>query len=182
MGRAFLGIVVFAAAGCASVRAPRYYTWDLRPAGAARPSCNIVVQRLRVADPLTRRNILIKRSPIEVEYYALDEWVSGLEQLATHKLQTEFGDELPGRKTVLLEGTLRAFEQQDLPAGARAYAQLSVIVCESPVTRSSTPLLEKTYEAAVDMPDARPVNLAEALSRAIERIAAQITSDLAALE
>lgn len=171
------GIVALAGA-CAHVETPRYYTLDMTPSGTAPARCNVTVERLRPSDALTRNDILIKKSPTEVEYYALDRWVSGLGELVSEKLGIEFGAPKAERETVVVSGQITAFEQVDTGEGAEGHARLALEVRAEKDGRYGEPLLKKTYDTSVRMERAGPAAAVHALSRALEQIAAGLAADI----
>jgi uncharacterized lipoprotein YmbA len=176
-------LAVAVLAGCAT-RAPetRYYTLDMQPSGDVDPQVAVKVDRLLTSEPLARRNLLIQTSPTEVEYYALDEWAAGVAELVTKKLEAEFGAPEPGERVLLLYGTVLDFEQVDRPGGgADAHARIELAVRAEGASRYESPLLERVYVAHVPLERAGPREAAEALSRAVERVAAAVASDIGEL-
>ncbi len=177
-GGIILALSLALAAGCAAARAPRYYKLDMRPSGAvAAGSVNLRIDRLRRAEPLARRNLLIQRTPTEVEYYALDEWAADLGEMVGQKLEAEFGVEDTGKPVLCLSGSILNFDQVDASAGAEAHIRLSLEFRAGDAGRYDTPLLKKTYEVLVPAARPTPGAVVEALSRGVERIAAQIAAD-----
>lgn len=183
MGRlAGLAAIAVIWAGCATTsQSPRYYTLDMQPSEAAVSSCNLKIARIRVTDALAERRILIKRTSTEMEYYALDRWVAGLDELITEKLQAEFGEPRTDRPTLSLSGTLRAFEQVDTPDGAKAHVKLELSFRDQAARSYEKPLLEKVYETETPALAPNPSNVVQALSRALEEISGEIVRDAAAL-
>lgn len=120
MRRHALVALLIAVAGCASGPATRYYTLDMKSSGGAKPAVNVSVDIFRVAEALARRNILIMKKPTQIEYYAVDEWAAGLEEIVAEKLNAEFGPRQDGRKTIVLSGAIHAFGQVDTPGGVEA--------------------------------------------------------------
>jgi uncharacterized lipoprotein YmbA len=165
-------------AGCASVPAPHYYTLDMKPSGTARSGVNLAVQRIRVAEPLLRKDILVKKSPTEIEYYALAQWAANLDELVRDKLTAEFGPMQEGRKTLYLSARLLDFEQVDLPGGAEVHARLEVQFLGSP---NGAPLLAKTYDATSPASAPTAAAAVQALSQCIENIAKNVAQDAATL-
>jgi len=126
MKRLALLTVVLGAVGCTSTPAPRYYTLDMTPSTQRELPCNIMVDRLRPAESLVRSDILIHKTPTQVEYYALDRWAASLGELVAHKLNAEFGPIDEQRETIFLTGEILAFEQVDVPGGAQAHINIEV--------------------------------------------------------
>lgn len=173
-----LGVV---AAGCASVPDARYYTLDMTPSGEARPTVNLEVEGLRAADPLTRRQIMIQTSPTRVEYYAVDQWAGAVEALVTRKLRSELGPHEVGRRAMTVSGTLLECGQVDVAGGADALIQLRLTVRDPEQTEAGPPLLERIYGCRRRADAAHPKAVATALSRCLERIAAELAVDAGTL-
>ncbi|HNR30155.1 MAG TPA: ABC-type transport auxiliary lipoprotein family protein [Candidatus Hydrogenedentes bacterium] len=139
--------LVLAVAGCVSAPKPTYHTLDLSPAAVAETAAiNVVVDQIRVAEPLRREEVLIKKSPTEIEYYAAHKWAASLSELVAQKLNAEFGSREPDRPTILVYGTLLAFEQVDDPAGPKAVVRLELQFRPDGASRYKQPLLERVYE------------------------------------
>ncbi len=170
------------AAACKTTPPSKYYTLDMTPSGTAVPDYGIEVQRIRSAEPLARRDILVKTSPTEIEYYALDQWSADPGLLVAEKLQAEFGHRTDAEKQVRLTGQLLAFEQQDTPGGPAARVKLNLEFRTADRDLYDDPLLKKTYEIELPAASPGPGGVVRALSQAIERIAAEIVADADALE
>jgi ABC-type uncharacterized transport system auxiliary subunit len=168
-------------AGCATAPGPNLYTLNMAPSAEAGSAVNIAVGRLRIAEALQNKRILIKKSPTEIEYYAAAQWAAGLDELLTEKLAVEFGPLDAGRTAYVLSGTLLAFEQVDLPAGGEAHVRLAIDVRTEGTSYYSPPALAKTYDVRlpVTAPDAGAV--VEALSACLEQVARAIVTDATAL-
>ena len=79
-------------AGCASAPGPNLYTLNMAPSAEASSVVNITVGRLRVAEALQNKRILIKKSPTEIEYYAAAQWAAGLDELLAGALVVQAAD------------------------------------------------------------------------------------------
>ena len=169
------------AAGCASSPAPSLYTLNMSPSAEAGAPVNIGVGRLRVAEALQNKRILIKKSPTEIEYYAAAQWAASLDELLTEKLALEFGPADPSRATYVVSGMLLAFEQVDASSGAEAHVRFAAEVREDGTSHYSKPAIAKTYD--VRIPAAAPTagGVVESLSACLEEVARQIVADTAAL-
>jgi len=174
--------VLALAAGCAGSPPTRYFTLDMTPSGTCRPRFNLTVDRLRPSEALSRREILVKKTATEVEYYASDEWVAGVDDLVREKLESEFGPAVEGRATIAVSGTILAFEQVDTAQGARTHIKLRLAFHKPGASRYEEPFLRKVYETGDPAKEATPKALAEALSQGLERLAAEIVSDANALQ
>lgn len=173
---AFLTLALAVLAGCATVPHISYYTLDMAPQAAAQ-GANIVVDQIRVAEAVMRKEIMIKTTPTQVEYYAEAQWVAGLDELLTEKLATEFGTRDPKAEALFLDANLLAFEQVDVNGAAEAHMKLAVTLTPA---GEREPVFEKTYE--ITRPTAgTPAAVVETLSACVEEIAAQIAGDAAGL-
>lgn len=169
-------------AGClSSSPPPDLYTLDMRYSGTPEPPLDITVGLISVAEPLMQKNILIKKSPTQVEYYAVGQWAGSLDEMLREKLETEFGPTSATTRTLVLTGELLAFEQVDLPEGAQAHLKLEAEIRETNKSRYTEALLKKLYDISVPTESADPNGIALALSRAVEQLAAQIAADAASL-
>ncbi|MCC6144251.1 MAG: membrane integrity-associated transporter subunit PqiC [Candidatus Hydrogenedentes bacterium] len=171
-------LAVACAAGCVTAPGTRYYTLDMTRAAQDSP-VNLVVDRLQASEALTRKNILIKNTPTQVEYYAADEWAADVAEMITQKLESEFGPRAEGRPTLLLSGTVLAFEQVDASGGAQAHARLALELRTERGSRLDQPLLEKTYEVLLPAAAPQPNAVVVALGEGLEQIAAEIMADAA---
>ena len=200
MGKRIIATVVAGiVAGCAHSPAPRYYTLDMNRSEAAAASatrpCNIDVGRLRPGQALARTDILIKKSSTEVEYYVAERWAAGLDELVPQKLEVEFGPDAPGRPTIVVSGTILAFEQVDPSAASKTgqtpgnsgreppsvHAKLDLAFHPEDASRYDKPLFEKVYDSWLPASSADPGAVVRALSEALEKLAADIAADAAAL-
>ncbi len=176
--KAIASLILLILAGCASAPNIQYFTLDMTPANEATSSPHIVVEDLRVAEAVTRKDIMIKTSPTEVEYYATAQWAASLGELVTDKLREEFGDASGAGRTLLLKGRLMAFEQVDVTGGAEAHMKLAVTLQDA-VKRTKPPLLERTYDVVTPADSATPGAVVRALSKCVEKVAAEIMADAA---
>jgi len=175
---AILGSLAAAlAGGCANSPEPRFYTLDMTPSGTATLDCNVEVERLRPHDALTRVDILVKKTPTQIEYYALDRWAASLSELVPEKLRAEFGDHDPARKTFIVSGEILAFEQVDRDSNAEAHVKLDLSLRDEGSSRYDAPLLRKRYEVSIPAVESHPAAVVEALSKGLETIAREIAAD-----
>ncbi len=176
---ALLMLSLAVAAGCASVPEIRYFTLDMSPSGEVEPAVNVAVERLRTAEALARKDILIKKSPTEIEYYAQDQWAATLTEIVTEKLSAEFAPPKEGRPSISITGTILGFEQVDVPSGAEARVKLDLAFQKN---HRSDPLLEKVYEVSLPAEAKKASAVVLALSACLEQLAVQIVADAAQLE
>jgi uncharacterized lipoprotein YmbA len=165
-------MVLVTMVGCASVTPTRYYTLDMTPSGKVTPSGALHVDRVNLSQALSRKEILIKKSPTEVEYYAADQWVAGLDQLVAQKLNAEFGHAVSSDQTIIsLSIDVQAFEQIDTEEGADAYLQIIVDALQN--NRERTTFTE-VFEIRTTLTSQKPVDVVQALSDGLEEVAVKI--------
>lgn len=180
------GMVVTWLPGCATAPPQQYYTLDMRPSGKVSTPLTISVGMINIAEPLAQKNILIKKSPTEVEYYAVGQWVGSLDELLREKLEAELGQPVGAPRTLALTAELFAFEQVDVidaagAATAEANIKMEVQLRESGKSRYTPPLHQRIYNIQVPCPDTSVNGLVVALSRGVEQLAAEIVADAAKL-
>jgi ABC-type uncharacterized transport system auxiliary subunit len=150
----------------------------MTPSGQAAEAaeCGIEVVNVRTVDALGRPELLIKKSAIELEYYAVDRWAGALDELVEQKLEAEFaGTRAPfddDQTSVPIEVEVLAFQQEDTADGARASVRLRVELTGGG-GETAGPIV---YAAQRDVAP-NPSAVAEGLSRALEEIAKGIARD-----
>ncbi|NIA13375.1 MAG: hypothetical protein GWP08_04785 [Nitrospiraceae bacterium] len=177
-GIAMLAVLAFA--GCVSAPGIRYYTLDMRASGQVAGAVNVRVERLREVESLARKEILIQRTPTQIEYYAVDEWAAAPGELIGQKLEAELGSVDEGAPVILTTGMILDFEQVDTANGADATVRLKLAFHREGESRYDRPLAEKVYEVTRTADSATPGAVVEALSRCLEDIAVQIAKDVRA--
>ena len=173
-----LAVLLIVHCGCASAPKINYYTLAMEPSGRVQTEHNLTVERFRTTEALGNNRILIHKSPTEIEYYAADQWAGGVGELVQQKLLVEFGPSVEGRKTLIVSGTVLAFEQVDQPGGTAARIKLQVTVRDADGKRYQEPMMEKTYAVTSEATGQKPSAVVQTLSRSVEEIAAQIANDL----
>lgn len=169
-------------AGCATSPTPSLYTVDMTPSDGAGSPVNITLERLRVAESLHNKRLLIKTSPTEIEYYATAQWAASLDEILQEKFAAEFGPLKPGRTTYAVSGTLQAFEQVDMPSGNEAHVKIHLEVRPDGESQYSEPLINNVYDVSRPLNGGGPGDLVETLSACVEDIARAIVADIAALQ
>lgn len=184
--RVALILACVALAGCATkAPEPRYFTLDMRPSGSVKAAFSMKVDRIAVAEHLERANMAVRPEPTRIEYYALDRWAAGLDELVAEKLETELGPPEADKPVLVALGDLAAFEIVEYGgAGAKAPAvviKLELALRSEAASRYAEPLFDKEYRLRVPMDAAAPNAAALAFSRGIEQLAAEVAADVGAL-
>lgn len=163
--------------GCASVPDYRYHTLDMRSQADLGAPVWLEEVRPRLNEALTRPEIMIRVSPTQVEYYALDRWASRLDEQLAEKLKTEFAPADDARFQATVDGTVMAFEQVDTPGGAdaRLKAELRVRMLQRGALVAE---FTRLYDIQEPAQAARPDAVVAALSRAVETLAARLSEDM----
>ncbi len=168
--------------GCASAPQYRYYTIDMKPSAELAPPVRIEGVRIfPINQALRGPEIMIRTSPTQIEYYAMDRWASGLDEQIAEKINTEFASASSDLEIFNITATLMAFEQVDTPAGPEVLVKLDANIQSSFRAPGQKPIsLRKLY--VITRPAAAPGAAAavEALSRATEAIASEMAADIAA--
>lgn len=173
--------LILVLSSCASTPDLDYYTLDMSPSGTVTTDLNLQVARFAISERTDRTQIVIQKSPTRIDYYAHDRWASSLGEMVEHKLAVEFGAAVDGRRTLVVSGKIVALEQVDSPSGPQAMVRLEVAVRDGGAKGYETPLLEKTYQATRAAGSNSVDAVVQALSRAVEAIAAEIAEDAAGL-
>jgi uncharacterized lipoprotein YmbA len=174
-------VLTLVLASCASTPDLDYYTLDMSSSGSARSDINLEVARFATSERVDRTQIVIQQTPTRIDYYSNERWASSVGEMVEHKLAAEFGPAIDGRRTFIVSGRVIAFEQVDSPSGPLALARLEITIRKGGAKGYETPLLEKTYEASRTADGNSVDAVVQALSRAIETIAAEIATDAAGL-
>ena len=169
------------AAGCATSPSPSLYTLNMAPSATAGSPVNITEGRLRIAESLHNKRILIKKSPTEIEYYATAQWAANLDELLREKLAAEFGPFETDRPTYVISGSLQAFEQIDMPGGIEAHVKMALEVRKDGESQYSTPEISRVYVVTLPVANESAGNVVEVLSACLESVARDIVADIAAL-
>ena len=169
------------ATGCKSAPPTQYFTVSMDRAAQAPPALNVTVDRFRASEALARPQILIKKSPTQVDYYLAQEWAAGVDELVEQKLRAELGAPREGLREIVVAGEVLSFEQVDVAGGAEAHLKLLVQFRENAGSRYDQALLEKTYDMRKPAASATAAAVVEALSAALEDAAAEIARDAATL-
>ena len=170
------------AAGCTTSPSPKLYTVNMTPSAKAGSPVNIDIVRIRIAEALQNKRILIKKSPTEIEYYAMAQWAASLDEILREKLAVEFGPSDTTRPTFTLSGTLQSFEQVDMPAGNLAHVKLDMEVRRDGESQYATPAIARVYEVDLPIGDDSAGGVVEALSACLETVARDIVADVAGLQ
>lgn len=178
--RAFAVLLVFAA-GCASSPNLDYYTIDMTPSERVSTDLNLKVDRISTSEKLDRTQIVILQSPTRIDYYSNERWAASVGEMVETKFAAEFGPAVDGRRSLIVSGTVVALEQVDSSSGPLALARLEIVIRDGGAKRFETPLLEKTYEVSRSADSNSVDAVVQALSRALEAIAADIADDAAGL-
>lgn len=174
-GLALMAVLV----GCASVQQVDYYTLDMTSSGRVDAAITLLDVDVRPGEAVAKREIMIRVSPTEIEYYALHRWAADLSEQLSEKLKAEFGQPAPGDAWASIKGDLLAFEQVDTPEGADARVKMDLRIGLNDFDGKGSKTYTKVYEVVTHADAATPGAVVRALSSGVETIAAEIAADLA---
>ena len=182
--RYLIALTTFGAllAGCATSHSPALYTLDTTPSAQAGSPVNITLGRLRIAESLLNKRILVKQSPTEIEYYATAQWAASLDELLREKLTAEFGPIDTARPSFDISGTLQAFEQVDTPSIPEAHVKLALEVRKAGESQYAPAALSKVYDVSLPVAEESAGGVVVALSTCLEQVARAIVADVVALQ
>ena len=89
----FLGYlcILFSLSSCISGPSLHYYTLEnpIKPLENTTPLC-LQVSSIRLAESLKRKEIMVRKNSVQVEYYSVHLWASSLEELISNKINQTF--------------------------------------------------------------------------------------------
>jgi len=170
-------VICLLAVGCAVTPSISYYTLDMTPATQDELDLNVVVEKMDVSEMLARKDILIRTSATEVEYYATHQWAASVDELVQEKLTAVLGPRVPDRKTLVVQGVVQDFGQVDVEDGAEASVRLALEFRDASARQYDAPLMEKVYVAREHAASASAPEVVRALSRCVDHIASEVLTD-----
>ena len=170
-------VICVLAVGCVSTPSISYYTLDMVPVAEDAPDLNVVVEKMDVSEMLARKDILIRSSATQVEYYATHQWAASVDELVQEKLTAILGPRMPDRKTLVVHGVVQDFGQVDVDGGAEASVRLALEFRDASARQYDAPLMEKVYVARERAASASAPEVVRALSRCVDHIASEIMID-----
>lgn len=171
-----LSILLFAS-GCISNTSVRYYTLEWNsPLPPDEPPLCLQVTSVRAVDSLKRKEILIRKSSVEIEYYSSHLWASSLEELITHKLNQSFTCPQSGKiePKLLLHVEILEFEEIESEPKPKVSAKLWVQFL-SP--QQMEILTQKSYAQVKQVNSTEVKDIVKALSECIDEIIVRIHQD-----
>jgi uncharacterized lipoprotein YmbA len=176
-----LTVLVVLLTACASSPDLEYYTIDMGESGGAQTGVHLRVEHFSVSEKLDRSQIVIQVSPTRIEYYSHARWAAGVGEMVRQKLAAEFGSPVEGRRAFAVRGRVVAFEQVDGRQGPRVRVRLEIQLHEAGPEGSDDPLIDASYETERPAEEDGVDAVVQALSRALEDIAADIAEDVRGL-
>ncbi|MBW2059882.1 MAG: membrane integrity-associated transporter subunit PqiC [Deltaproteobacteria bacterium] len=190
-----LGLVLLLG-GCMKAKHPghqiEYYTLEYEPPAVAELEPIPVVLRIErfgVAPNFNTNRIVYRERSYRREAYVYKRWRSNPADLVTYFLSRDikrsglFQAVLPYDTRVapsyVIEGTVDEFVEWDTTALWEAVMSLSItLMDENEPDISKRILFQKTYQVSEPCRERKPAALAEAMSRAMAKISAEIIQDL----
>lgn len=186
----FLGLLILSAAcSCSSPPEVHYYVLNLRPpterVASQKTGLVLGIQPFRIDPVYGDRRLVYRRSAYEVAYYHYHQWATPLDEQVTALLGRYlkdsglFGDVVvyPSRTAadLLLEGNIREFGEEDGPEGWLAVVDLDLKLRDA---RTDRLVWDNRLRQQVPVRTKTPLGVVEALSRALEEVAAEIARSM----
>ncbi|HAY21797.1 MAG TPA: hypothetical protein DCY27_06450 [Desulfobacterales bacterium] len=187
-------MMTLTAIGCGKppVTLNRYLLEYPSPVSGSRPILpdSIRVELFAAVQSLTTTAMIYRPKPYEASSYAYNRWQVSPSHLVTDYLlrdlrnsglfQGVFGyQQSGGVSRFKLEGAVQEFAEVDAPDGWKAVLAISINLLDTnqeEITRRV--IMQRNYCSEESMPDQTPRGLAEGMSRAMERISAQVIADV----
>jgi len=152
--------------------------------------CIIKIEDFSVAPTYNTRRIIYRKNSYERETYVYHKWNNNPGKLVTHLIGRDIrqsglfrGVLLPGERvkgvSYRLGGTLEEFYESDEKSNWNGVLSLSIsLVSEENSETGEKIIFQKNYKATEVCEKKNPAALAEALSKAMEKISRQLVEDL----
>lgn len=195
-----MGTIFLLFPGCATVRPQpepvKYYTLSYDP--PAPPDClttgnnkplSIHLKRLNANAPYDTNQIIYAESPYQRSSYAYHRWISTPANMVSSLLlrdieKTGIAEAVitaPAGNTVThrIEGTIIDFYENDAPGDWEAVFELQLMLIRSDRTAGAEKLmLKKTYREIRTLKKNNPLDLARAMSKALEAVSNAFIEDI----
>jgi ABC-type uncharacterized transport system auxiliary subunit len=179
MRRAAFLLCAVAAAACSTRQpAPRiqYYTLTVPGPAPARPPGGVEVARVTADPPYDTARIAYRVSPYRLDYYVYHRWAADPPRLVAMAIRDWFGSASPdGEEPFVVSAHLRRLEEVDAADGWRGAFAVDVRV-----ERGGRTVLARSFDETEPAEGRTPEAVAAALSRALGRVLAEVTSALLA--
>ncbi len=169
--------ILFFLSGCISAPSFNYYTLDnsFKPKINENPLC-LQVSSIRLAEPLKRKEIMVRKNSVQVEYYSAHLWASSLEELLTNKLNQSFLCQQSDKATpdYYLHIDVLNFEEVETPP--LPYTDVKFVVQFLDPT-SMEVLGYKIYTVEKEYNDKGVIELVKTFSSSVDEIIEKIYND-----
>ncbi|HOV32272.1 MAG TPA: ABC-type transport auxiliary lipoprotein family protein [Candidatus Hydrogenedens sp.] len=163
--------------GCISAPSFNYYTLDnsFKPQINEKPIC-LQVSSIRLAEPLKRKEIMVRKNSVQVEYYSVHLWASSLEELLTNKLNQSFLCQQSEKTTpdYYLHIDVLNFEEVEMPA--MPYTDVKFVVQFLDPT-SMKVISQKMYTTEKECTSKEVTELVKTFSLSVDEIIEKIYND-----
>jgi len=162
---------------CISGPSLHYYTLEntIKPVEDATPLC-LQVSSIRLAESLKRKEIMVRKNSVQVDYYSVHLWASSLEELITNKVNQTFLCYQSEKKLpdYYLHIDVLNFEEVETPTFPVAYVKL-VVQFLNP--NSMEVLAQKIYSIEKESPNKGVPDLVKTFSTCVDEIIEKIYED-----
>jgi ABC-type uncharacterized transport system auxiliary subunit len=157
--------------------------------GGAKIEANITVEQFAVAQAYNTSDMVYRPSPYKSAVYSYNRWRVNPGYLVTDYLirdlrnsglfQGIFPGSNSGNNRFRLEGAVEEFQELDEPDGWKGALAVNVTLLD--MAQEEVPqrvVFQRNYRAVEPLPEKTPGGLAQGMSRAMEKVSAQIIADL----
>lgn len=163
--------------GCISGPSLHYYTLEntIKPLEDATPLC-LQVSSIRLAESLKRKEIMVRKNSVQVDYYSVHLWASSLEELITNKVNQTFLCYQSEKKLpdYYLHIDVLNFEEVETSTFPVAYVKL-VVQFLNP--NSMEVLAQKIYSIEKESPNKGVPELVKTFSLCVDEMINKIYAD-----
>lgn len=163
--------------GCISGPSLHYYTLEntIKPVEDTAPLC-LQVASIRLAESLKRKEIMVRKNSVQVDYYSVHLWASSLEELITNKVNQTFLCYQSEKKLpdYYLHIDVLNFEEVETATFPVAYVKL-VVQFLNP--SSMEVLAQKLYSIEKESPNKEVPELVKTFSICVDEIISKIYMD-----
>ncbi|GEM_PF-1232652 len=169
--------IILILSGCISAPALHYYTLEntIKPIENEMPLC-LQVSSIRLTEALKRKEIMVRKNSVQIDYYSVHLWASSLEELITNRInQTFLCHQSPkNAPDYYLHIDVLNFEEIETPNLPIASIKL-IVQFLNPVNMEV--LSQKIYSVEKESPDKEVSELVKTFSSCIDEVISKIYID-----
>ncbi len=164
-------------AGCISGPSLHYYTLEntIKPLENTTPLC-LQVSSIRLAESLKRKEIMVRKNSVQVDYYSVHLWASSLEELISNKMNQTFLCHQSEKKApdYYLHIDVLNFEEMETPTFPIANVKF-IVQFLNPANMEV--LIQKIYSIEKQSPNKEVPELVKTFSSCVDEVINKIYTD-----